>query len=422
MPKTNLSWSEPFFFLLRLRTLQGWLVRLAIVVGIAAIVFVILQLFGRARPLETDLEISLIIAGLLTLLPDVALLQRDVTITDHAIEWETPKVQLSFSGKLPHANTADIELFRPGEWRFKCGGMQVNLNDGRYFLFAIPRSKRLETIATVLTRLGIPVTLSGWDPTTADTRVRVDEELSAADLPASTRDAAFAPLPPGEPKLVPTSGAVFAALAGAGPALIALLGMIGAGIYLWWDWSDLETTEKWLIGAGGVAALVLGFAHLVLIGQYVEKSFLINMGRKSLRTRLDPLVDADDEAVFAVSLYSRESWTKVISKEADFGFLQFNRRKRALVFEGNKERWVIPATALTVLRVEEAGVGKEGSAPTEIRYFVVIGTFRDDEEWEIGMVLARTKWGFDNAASRRARMGELFEELRTAITQGVPRA
>jgi hypothetical protein len=226
----------------------------------------------------------------------------------------------------------------------------------------------------------------------------------------------FTPLPPHEPKLVSTGGKVFAALAGAGPVLIAFLGMIAAGVYLWWDWSGLESADKWMIGGGAAAAFALGCAHVILIGQFVEKSFLISMGRKSLRTRTEPLVDADDEAVFAVSLFTRESWTKMLMKEADFGFLQFNRRKRALVFEGNKERWTIPVTALTALRVEEAGVGTEGAEPTEIRYFVVIGTHRDGEMWETGMILARTQWGIDNAKARRARMGELFEELRTAIT------
>jgi hypothetical protein len=117
-----------------------------------------------------------------------------------------------------------------------------------------------------------------------------------------------------------------------------------------------------------------------------------------------------------VSLFARENWTKVISKSADFGYLQLNRRKNALVFEGDKERWTIPISALTALRIEEAQVGKEGADKSEIRYFVVIGTYRDGDNWEIGLVRARTKWGNDNAKARRARMGAMFDELRTAIS------
>ena len=58
---------------------------------------------------------------------------------------------------------------------------------------------------------------------------------------------------------------------------------------------------------------------------------------------------------------------------------------------------------------------RERESP-EIRYFVVLGTERNGENWEIGIIHARTKWGHDGATARRERMGVLFDELRTAVS------
>ncbi len=415
MPKTLLSWYEPFFFVPRFRTLSGWLWRLACVIGIAVVVFVLLHFLAvKNQPsMLIQVGVSCLIGLIVTLLPDLPFAQREVSLTEEAIDWEANGGKIRFSGSFPHSRTARIEFHRPGEWEYQFGGMRVFLADGEWYIFAVPNRKKLETIATILTRLEIPVTLSGWEPTTDDTRTRIADELS---LKASTRDAVFAAMPAEEPKLRTTGGMIGAGLVGGGPLLVGLLGMIGTWVYLGMKWGQLMTSQRWLIGVGGVVGFVLSFMFMMLIGQFIEKAMLISMAQKLLRTRTNPLVDAEDDDVYAVSLYNREKWTKVASWADDFGFLQVNRRKRAIVFEGDKERWVIPITALTVVRVEEAAVGQEGNESPEIRYYVVLGTFRDGEEWEVGIIWARTQWGNDNGPARRERMGVLFDELRTAVS------
>lgn len=411
MSKNLLSWYEPYCFVARLRTGRDWLWRLVWFAGISAAAFALLMVFRGGMPWVMALETSLLVGLVITLLPDVLFLQRDVTITTDSIDWEAVKI----AGSFPHAGTSHVELLRPGEWRFPFGGMRIVSNTGQWFLFAIPKGKRLETVAAVLMRAGIPVSLSGWEPTTADTRTRVEEELTFENLPASTRDAVFTPVPQDEPKLVSMGGTILAAAVGGGPVLVALPAMVGTWIYLALYWGQLGNSERWMIGLGGVGGFVLCFMFMFYIGQFIEKAMLVSMGQKGLRTRMNPLVNADDE-VYPVTIYSRENWTKVISKSADFGFLQVNSRQAAIVFEGDKERWMIPLTSLTAVRVEEAQVGKEGSENPEIRFFVVLGTYRDGAPWEIGLIRTRTEWGYDSPTARRARMGALFDELRAAIT------
>ena len=414
MAKTLLSWTEPTGFVLRLRTGKEWLKRLLQALGVAAVVFLVFH-FAFPRDILVELTIALLAGVLVPLLLDLPFLFREVTITDAAIDWVADGAKIAYSGSFPHADTDRIELIRPGEWRFQFGGIRLHRPNGEWYLFAVPHSTKLETIATLLTRQEIPVTLSGWEPTTADTRTQVHEELVLADPANATRDSVFTPMPEDEPKLLPTGTRVFAVLVGAGPTLLALLAMIGTWVYLGVNWSELDWIERGVVGGAGVAGFLLGFLYLLAIGQFAETSINLAAARKGLRARLNPLVDPNDEELFPVSLYPRDVWTKVIAKSEDQGFLQVHRGKRALVFEGNKQRWTIPLTALTAVRIEEAQVGKEGASPSETRYYVVLGTFRDGEEWEIGLTVARTKWGFDGAQARRARMALLFDELHTAI-------
>jgi hypothetical protein len=218
-----------------------------------------------------------------------------------------------------------------------------------------------------------------------------------------------------EPPLLATGTKVFAAVFALFPTLLALIATIGLWIYLGIEWRESDWVERAAMGLGGLGIFIVGFVYMLMIGQFIEKSILIGAAKKALRNRTNPLVDPVGEDAFAVALYAREMWSKVISKSADFGFLQVRPGQKALAFEGDKERWTIPFTALTAVRIEEAAVGKEGAEPSEIRYFVVIGTHRDGENWELGLHLARTQWGHDGAKARRERMGSLFEELRTAI-------
>lgn len=418
MAKKLVGWIEPSFFVLRLRTAREWAWRFAWVAGIALTAFVLITMFGRGvRNWLLDVQISLVIGAILTFVIDLAYWHRDITITDSAIEWEANAGKFAFRGAHPFAEIVRVDCQRPGEWKFAYGGLLITMTNGEIFAVGVPKSKNLETIATILFRQGFTVNLSGWVPTTADTRTRVEDELVLGSGDKLTKDAVFEVLPPEEPRLVPTNGRVVAALIGVAPLLLALVGMIGTWVYLGMYWGQLTVPQRALIGVGGVGGFVLGFIYIMIVGQHIESALLLSMGHKNLRTRLNPVVDLDGVDLFPVSVSPRENWTKVATLSPDFGFLQVDQRKSAVVFEGNKERWTIPITALTAIRIEEAQVGKEGEPSSEIRYFVVLSTHRDGQPWDVGLTRTRTEWGFDGQQARRQRMGTLFDDLRASIGQ-----
>ena len=420
MSRTLLSWSEPMFFALRFRTMKQWLIRFLILLAIAAVSVLALRWTGRNVPVLEDISVGLMIGGVLLLIPDLFLMNRDLWIDEEGVHCHVNGGKIQFSHNFPFSKIQLIELIRPQDWEYPPGknlsAIKLHLSDQTEAVFGVPRSKKLDTMATVLFRQGVKVLLREWEPTTADTRVRVEDELSLASLKATTKDAEFLPLPPEEPKLNPLGVQIIGGLMGGGPLLIGLIAMIWGFVHLWRSWDELSVVWKCLFGFGSLGVFILSFVFIVLVGQFVENAYRIAKGRENLRTRLSPLVDAEDEDVFPVVLYNRDMWSNVISRSADFGFLQVNRRRRAIVFEGDKERWTIPLTALTVARIEEAAVGQEGAEPSEIRYFVVVGTERDGKPWEIGLSRPRTQWGSDGAEPRKARARQLFDELRTAIS------
>jgi hypothetical protein len=420
LSRTLLSWSEPMFFPLRFRTMKQWLWRLLIMLAIAGVSVMGLRWLGRNMPLLEDLSVGLILGGVLVLIPDLFLMNRELWVDEGGVHCHVNGGKIQFNHNYPFSNIALIELVRPQDWERSPGrnqtGMLLHLLDQSQVVFGIPKSKKLETMATILHRHGLKVLLRDWEPTTADTRVRVEDEISLSDLKATTNDAEFLKLPAEEPKLNPLGVQIIGGLFGGGPLLVALIAMIWGFVHLWRSWNELSVLWRSAWGIGSFAVFILGFLFILYIGQFIENAYRIAKGRENLRTRLSPLLDVEDEDVFPVVLYNRDMWSNVISRSADFGFLQVNRRRRAIVFEGDIERWTIPLTALTVARIEEAAVGQEGAEPSEIRYFVVIGTDRDGTAWEIGLSRPRTAWGSDGPEPRKERTRQLFDELKTAIS------
>jgi len=203
MSRTLLSWSEPMFFALRFRTMKQWLLRLGIMLAIAAVSVVGLQWMGRNVPILENLTIGLMLGGVIVLFPDLFLMNRELWVDEEAVHCHVNGGKLQFSHKFLLSNIELIELVRPQDWEQSPGknlsGMLLHLNDQTQAVFGIPRSKKLDTMATILHRQGINVLLREWKPTTADTRVRVEDEISLANLKATTKDAEFLQLPAEEP-------------------------------------------------------------------------------------------------------------------------------------------------------------------------------------------------------------------------------
>jgi hypothetical protein len=199
-----------------------------------------------------------------------------------------------------------------------------------------------------------------------------------------------------------------------------LLGLIVAVVYLIMRWAELAPMTKWAIGGGVFLAIVLSFVYLVLAGQFLASRYMVRVARGVLKARPNPNVqcDGEDGEIIPVEIFDRSAWTSAIVKSVDFGFLQIDRQRFSLKFEGNKNRWQIPLTALTKCRIEEAHVGSEGNQNAEKRYYVVIAVDHGGEPWEAGMINTRTHVGSDGKEQRYARAQALFDRISNVVAPG----
>ncbi|MDB4637705.1 MAG: hypothetical protein P8M30_11425 [Planctomycetaceae bacterium] len=160
--KTILSWSEPLFFLIRIRESWGWRNRILIALGATLLIFLGMFLLqpGQRTHLE---EIGLAFAGgaMILFLMDYRNLQREVAVYEDSIIVSSTMKKSSFT-KILLDKVESIQLKRPDEWKRSYGGMILNLGNGEGFMIAVPTKVTLDTLANILFRLGQTVELEGW--------------------------------------------------------------------------------------------------------------------------------------------------------------------------------------------------------------------------------------------------------------------
>jgi hypothetical protein len=413
---SQINWAEPWFFLVRIRERPGWIKRLGAAAAISIVMFLGIYFGGRHAnwSVAAIIGLSVLCGIVLVALPDVANLQRDVTIHDDRIIVGNSfgRGNNFYTFEFKHVDA--VELLRPEDWNRPWGGMLIEFS-GDAFLVAVPTKISLDTVANILHRLEVAVALRGWAPSAKDTRVQVQDEI-AID-PSSVRGvASIRPIEPGEPKLNPGSCMAVQIIMGLGPAILGLIAMIAAGIFIARGWSTLPTLTKVLVGGGAFGVFVLGVVYLVFIGLSISNSYGVGVGEKRLRLRSGSLFRGDETDLTAVECYPRDVWTAVLFKASDSGFVQVDASRRLLRFEGEKNRWEIPLSALAACRIEESRVGSEGNQNAEKRFLVALATENNGEAWEIGLVPVHTSIGSDNADRRSARAKSLFQQIARAVT------
>jgi hypothetical protein len=203
----------------------------------------------------------------------------------------------------------------------------------------------------------------------------------------------------------------------------ALLG--GSGITIWGvvlrPWQDSSLAGYLLLVVGIVAVFAGGLICWVNV-DYFGVTYICRRLCRLLGQRADPLVTpADPEARF-VDIVPRVQWHQLVpDKATDRGFFSIDERHGRLLFEGLKERYVIPANAVISCAVEpmmpHTGNWNFYACVLTVRYPAsapasVTGGRRDDE-WEIPLLARPTRFVRYSTAYRRL----LADSLRADIEE-----
>lgn len=213
--------------------------------------------------------------------------------------------------------------------------------------------------------------------------------------------------------------------------LSALLG--GIAMFVWGlvraPWADADWLGYFLLAAGLVAAAAGGLVCWVNV-DYLGLCYMHGRICRTLSHRPDALVLPDDPAARFIDVVPRAQWHQLVpDKPADRGLLRLDPAGTRLVFEGLKERYVIPADAVLVCRVEpmlpHTGNWNIFAVVLTVRYPAgarasVTGGRRDDE-WEIPLLPRSTEFRRYSSTRRRDLAKTLRADIEDLLDQAARR-
>jgi hypothetical protein len=125
--------------------------------------------------------------------------------------------------------------------------------------------------------------------------------------------------------------------------LLPLSAMAAAALFAWGlgKWEVLGVIV--LFGLGVLLFIATCFYECFFIGFYPARCCLRWL-RERIDRRPDAIVKSDDPDAYFVQMVPRENWTDAVGENAaDVGLLDVDRRRDELRYEGDVERWTIPA-------------------------------------------------------------------------------
>jgi hypothetical protein len=146
-------------------------------------------------------------------------------------------------------------------------------------------------------------------------------------------------------------------------------------------------------------------------------------GPLQIECRPDALFDPRGDQVVYIDVIPRENWGKVMIKDfRDVGLLKIDEVLRCLCFEGDLERWRIPADSLVSADVASyrAGGQPEGQENPEIMYTTIIKARVGEMIWEAAIRKCHVEFKPRNNRLRESNAIAIRDQIR-ALRPGTQR-
>ncbi len=408
--KNKFVWTEPWFFCQRIRNRRGWVWIAGAGVAVAILLFCAIFFTRPQAGIAAAVTVACIAGGVIWMIIEAPQMRREISIDESSISAFGNAGQYSSHWDYPLKKIMLLQIVRAHESELPCAFLSIQ-SENDYAMIGIPASIRLERLAQTLHQLNLPVTLSGWQPA-IDPDFDQNEFLYVAADEQPSATATVAELAKEQQGLVTPGVMALAALVGFWAYLVWLGVIIYVGVLVYQNWNALSTVNVLLIGMLGFFSFIIPHAYFERIGNYLAYRITIRAGRKAAMLRPDPLIDVTASGVQAVELILRETWDATAPKVIDYGFLKMDRQRQELHFEGNKERWVVPFTAIRLIKVHEVQYGTAGDSATgQLRCYVILVFQKPNGPYEIGLRPAEQEPGKPTDDRRMRKAVALFEYL-----------
>ena len=136
-----------------------------------------------------------------------------------------------------------------------------------------------------------------------------------------------------------------------------------------------------LLVSGCVSAAIGFYWFLRNVNRFSGK-YVRWVADNELHSRADRIVSPDDlDAVF-VEIVPRRNWRRLMLETAtDIGYLLVDKSQKRVLFEGDCERYMIPAGAISSCQTESARIGD-----MEMWFTVIRAVHGSGVEWEVPVV------------------------------------
>ena len=152
------------------------------------------------------------------------------------------------------------------------------------------------------------------------------------------------------------------------PIILFLVGFIGCGAA---GFLSGTATAMWLRLAAAVVIGIVGICFTIWFADYLPSRFLYNALCREFALRPGKLVNLNDSGVEVIQVVPRAHWTKVMLEDAaDVGLMVFDLQRQMILFEGDRERWVIPATSILSCEVVSYKPGMGKGSGEGLHFFV----------------------------------------------------
>ncbi|HEV3144196.1 MAG TPA: hypothetical protein VGZ47_09955 [Gemmataceae bacterium] len=204
------------------------------------------------------------------------------------------------------------------------------------------------------------------------------------------------------------------------PLVLGLLIVIGLIIALAVYWSALGRPGQ-LAFAFIIMSVIVG--TLAFAVRYADE-LPIRLQRRwcmaAIRRRAQPLVDPDDPEATYVEFVPRKNWGKIMFNNADdIGFLKVDRHRQMLLFEGDRQRWSIPAASIESCEMEEFCIGQPEPKERNIFALAVVRANVAGQVWEAPLLPARTTGRRPLGKVRRQWCRRLFDTIHHDLLAGI---
>jgi hypothetical protein len=142
---------------------------------------------------------------------------------------------------------------------------------------------------------------------------------------------------------------------------------------------------------------------------------MVKLAAKEFSRRPNPWVHPREPGALFVQSIPQKNWGKMMLEDAeDVGFLRLDEARREVLFEGDKERWRIPAASIAQCAVAVRVIGQGSHGETKV-YYVILRANIPGGLFEAPLK-ERNGTGKFLAGRRKMAAERLFEDIRRIQT------